>query len=136
MQLSQLFYVSRATAAYDSEMVKAILSISRRNNHRDDITGCLLFSGKCFGQVLEGRPEVILSKLKKITSDNRHLGVRLLFERPITIRDYQDWSMGYLHDLHLEDDLEALLTNSESALNRAEKVMDRLRPDTVMGPLR
>ena len=133
--LTQLFYVSRAANAYDNDAVKDILAISRRNNQRDDITGCLLFSGTCFAQVLEGRPAVVDAKLKRIAADTRHVDFRLLVERPITLREYGDWSMGYLHDLDLEDSLEAFLANPEIVLERAVGVMNRMKPDTVMGAL-
>ena len=74
----------------------------------DNITGCLLFSGRYFAQVLEGRPEVTSRKLDTITSDPRHVDFRLLVERHVVERTYAEWSMGYLHDLGLEDQLEAL----------------------------
>ena len=135
MLLTQLFYVSRAAKAYDDAAVKSILAVSRRNNDRDDITGCLLFSGNCFGQVLEGRAEVVAAKLKRIATDTRHVDFRLLVERPITTREYGNWSMGYLHDLDLEDALESFLASPEIVMEKAVVVMDRMKPDTVMGAL-
>jgi hypothetical protein len=135
MSLVQLFYVSRAATPYDSEGVKAILATSRRNNHRDDITGCLLFSGCFFAQVLEGGAGVTSGRLDQISADTRHVGFRLLVERPIVFRDYGEWSMGYLHSLDLEDELEDLLTRPSSPPERIVAVMDRMKPDTVMGAL-
>ena len=135
MSLVQLFYVSRAATPYDGEVVKAILATSRRNNHRDDVTGCLLFSGRYFAQVLEGSTDVTSGRLDQISADPRHVDFQLLVERPIALRDYGDWSMGYLHDLDLEDELEQLLMRPSSSPERIVTVMDRMKPDTVMGAL-
>jgi hypothetical protein len=44
----QTFYVSRARAAFDETTVQAILDRSRRHNVILGVTGCLLFSGRCF----------------------------------------------------------------------------------------
>lgn len=135
MSLVQMFYISRAKIPYDDDSVKAILATSRRNNQRDDVTGCLLFSGRNFAQVLEGPSEVTSGRLDRISADTRHVDFRLLVARPITCRDYADWSMGYLHNLNLEDELEMLLLSPSVPTELTVAVMDRMKPDTVMGTL-
>ena len=136
MPLIQLFYVSRASDPYDDASVRGILAQSRRNNPRDDITGCLLFSGRYFAQVLEGTPEVTSRKLDTITADPRHVDFRLLVERRFDERTYAEWTMGYLHDMTLEDQLEALLANGTAPAEVIIDVMERMQPDPVMGALR
>lgn len=111
-QLSRLFYVSRTPAQVDVAMVEAIVSTSRRLNRRHDITGALAYSGDYFAQVLEGDAEHLSALLQKITRDARHRDLTVLFEAPITRRDYADWSMGYLYDASLSEELERLLTAS------------------------
>ena len=83
MPIIQLFYVSRASTPYDDESVRTILETSRINNVRDDITGCLLFSGRYFAQVLEGRAEVTSRKLEIIRADPRHVDFKFLVERRV-----------------------------------------------------
>lgn len=61
MSIYQLFYVGAATHPYDSNVVQSILQVSRRNNRRLDVTGCLLFSGKHFGLSLEDELEGLLA---------------------------------------------------------------------------
>jgi hypothetical protein len=134
--LLQLFYVSRAALSRDADAVQGILRSSRRNNATDDITGCLLFSGCFYGQVLEGRPELVRQRLDRIRADGRNSDVRVLLERRMSVRDYADWSMGYLHDLGLEDALERLLlapTNDDAMI---ASIMERMRPDLVTGSVR
>ena len=132
----KLFYVSRATQAFNDASIQAILQGSRRNNARVDVTGCLLFSGHYFAQVLEGAQPVVRELAKRIAVDPRHTGVRFLAESTSAERDYADWSMGYLHDLNLEDDLETLLMIPGRSPVVVGDVMERMRPDPVMGALR
>jgi len=132
----QVFYVSRATAAFDNAQVQSILQASRRQNARLDVTGCLLFSGHCFAQVLEGRQAAVSALARKIAADPRHVGVRVLSEGQRDERDYADWAMGYLYDLNLEDDLETLLMIPDRSPAVTADVMERMRPDPVMGALR
>jgi hypothetical protein len=135
-KLLRIFYVSRATAQFDSQAVQSILHTSRRNNARFDVTGCLLFSGRCFAQVLEGDPAAVMQLASRIAADRRHADVRFLLESDHDERNYGDWSMGYLHDLNLEDDLETLLLIPSRSPVVVADVMERMRPDPVMGALR
>ena len=132
----QVFYVSRAAAAFDNAQVQSILQAARRRNARLDVTGCLLFSGHCFAQVLEGRQAVVSTLARKIAADPRHVGVRVLSEGQRDERDYADWAMGYLYDLNLEDDLETLLMIPARSPVVIADVMERMRPDPVIGALR
>ncbi len=136
MSVFQIFYVSRSTVTFDTASIQAILHASRRNNARVDVTGCLLFSGHCFAQVLEGSQAAVGPLTRKIAADPRHAGLRILSESVRREREYADWSMGYLHDLNLEDDLETLLMIPERSPVVVADVMERMRPDPVMGALR
>ena len=136
MSVFRVFYVSRAAATFDHASIQAILQASRRHNARLDITGCLLFSGHCFAQVLEGSESAVRSLAERIAADPRHLGGRFLAETRSEEREYADWSMGYLHDLNLEDDLETLLLIPGRSPVVVADVMERMRPDPVMGALR
>lgn len=135
MQVVQLFYVSRAVAPCDTRTVQSILNQSRRNNWRQGVTGCLLFSGRCFAQVLEGDERTIAVALERIERDPRHTGVRLVARRGVKERAYADWSMAYVHALNLEDDLERLLVGDRPDDRSVADVMKRMQPDTVVGPL-
>ena len=136
LPVCQLFYVSSATLAYDDAAIQEILQTARRNNRKDDITGCLLFSGLHFAQVLEGRESVVVPLARRIATDPRHANFAVLLESHRPEREYGDWSMGYLHDLDLEDRLETLLRLPDRDAREIADVMARMRPDTVMGALR
>ena len=108
MSVFQVFYVSRA--ARPSTMPgagdPAGLAPQQRAARHHRLPA--LF-GRCFAQVLEGAEPAAIALSRKIAADPRHGGVRFLSEAHGDQRDYADWSMGYLHDLNLEDDLETLL---------------------------
>jgi hypothetical protein len=109
-QLRRLFYVSRTPDQVDAAVVNAILAESRRLNRQHDVTGALAYSGQYFAQVLEGDEEHLASLLQRIARDRRHRDLTVVFEQPITRRDYGEWSMGYLYDTRLSDELEQLLS--------------------------
>lgn len=133
--MHQLFYVSRATKAYDNESIQSILRISRRNNAAADITGCLLYSGEFFAQVLEGELSQIGQLAERIATDHRHTGLRLLVESIKPAREYADWSMGYLADTSLEGRLASFLANPDQRAELMADVMRRMRPDVTVGAL-
>jgi hypothetical protein len=66
--------------------------------------------------------------------------MRVLSESQRDERDYADWPMGYLYDLNLdlnlEGDLETLLMIPDRSPAVTANVMERMRPDPVMGALR
>jgi hypothetical protein len=134
--LFQLFYVSRAAGAVDNGALVALVRDARRRNDARGITGCLLFSGHCFAQVLEGARADVQALARRIADDPRHGGMRVLRERSCAEREYAGWPMGYLHDVSVEDDLETLLVIPQGSLGVAADVMERMRPDPVMGALR
>ena len=137
MSINQVFYVSRASSNITITDVRNILSISQRNNRRLDLTGCLLYSGRHFAQVLEGREEVIISTISSVTTDGRNRDIRILLNRQIPLRQYPTWSMAGLYNLDLDDRLEQLL-NDRGPVPPSDELFDLMagiRVDTVMGDL-
>ncbi|HEY2559303.1 MAG TPA: BLUF domain-containing protein [Caldimonas sp.] len=136
MAVFQTFYVSRATRSLDDASIEVLLESSRRANAGRRITGCLLFSGRCFAQVLEGERADVQELVARVGGDPRHSDVRVLSEGPRSEREYAGWTMGYLHDVNLDDDLETLLMIPQRSVVVVAEVMERMRPDPVMGALR
>ena len=136
MSIFQLFYVSEAAEPHDRDAVREILQASRRNNWRLDITGCLLVSGRYYGQVLEGSKPAVAALAARISTDPRHGRVRVLSETESSTRRYNDWSMAHMYDLSLEDELAALLLgDGQPASARVAAILAKMQPDTVMGSL-
>lgn len=132
--LKQLFYVSRVRHVLSEFEVRAILETSRRNNRRSDITGCLLFSGRHFAQILEGDAAAVTELTNKVRADSRHSDMMIAFEKQIERRLYQSWSMGYLYKRELGDEIELLLQTGAGS-ERIAAMLSQIEPDPVMGSL-
>lgn len=96
MELRSIAYVSTAVRLLDGNQLLELLTTSRERNHREDITGLLLYSNGRFIQCIEG-PEAALRNLYgDIKVDSRHKNVTLLVDEPIGGRDFGSWTMGYV----------------------------------------
>lgn len=113
--LRRIFYVSRADASLDEAAVKNIVQRSQRANRQRDVTGVLAHSGQYFAQVLEGTADNLAEVTAKIRNDKRHAEVTVLSDESILTRDYANWSMGFLYDMSLSDEIEAALSGAMSA---------------------
>jgi len=136
MAVLQTFYVSRATTPFDHAAIESTLPRWRSSNERFGITGCLLLSGRCFAQVLEGERATVEALVRRIGADPRHGEFRVLSEETRAEREYLGWTMGWLHDVSLDDELETLLAIPQRSPIVVADVMERMRPDPVMGALR
>lgn len=123
--LRRLFYVSRTPPGVDARMVSSIVATSRRLNRRQDITGALAYSGDYFAQVLEGRAEDLASLLQKIRRDPRQRDLTVVIDQPISRRDYGDWSMGFLYDAGLSQELEAVLRATQAQTETLDDTLPR-----------
>ena len=133
--LRQVFYLSRVDSALTDPEVSQILSISQRNNRRKDITGCLLYSGRHFAQVLEGNPDLLNDTLARIAKDGRHCDVKIVMDRMVVSRAFPNWSMGILYKLDVDDGIESLMAIPSPSEDRVHELFADVKPDTVMGTL-
>jgi Sensors of blue-light using FAD len=133
--LRQLFYLSRAAATLTDLEVRQILQISQRNNRRKDITGCLLYTGRHFAQVLEGEPALLDELVDRIARDTRHSDFVVAIDHQVSIRRFPDWSMGILYKSDTADRIEGLLVSGRPSEERALELLGEMHPDTLMGAL-
>lgn len=87
----QLVYISSAVGETD---LTSILSVSRRNNGRDDITGLLYADGRRFLQVLEGPIAKVEAAFARIQADPRHRALVALSRRTVDEREFGAWDMA------------------------------------------
>ncbi len=99
-ELYRLVYYSRnripKMSATISSEIETILTTSQKNNAPVGVTGALMFNAGCFGQVLEGRRDVLESTFERIQCDPRHGEVSLLAFEPVEARTFGHWSMGFV----------------------------------------
>ena len=102
MPLSRLVYYSTVTYPIEvgniENLLDEVISSSRENNARRNITGALLQGGDFFLQVLEGRRPDLSETIARIMADRRHHDVRLVDFRVIDQRKFGDWSTYCLQD--------------------------------------
>ena len=92
MSLMQLIYAS-TPFGFDNPTLNKILSVARRNNARDEITGALICRADLYLQMLEGPRAAVTARFHKILADDRHLDVVLISSRDVTARLFPQWHM-------------------------------------------
>ena len=90
--IKQVIYVSRPVG-FDEEILNSILTLSRFNNERNQITGALICRSDLYLQYLEGPAHKIDSVYSKIKIDDRHEDVRLLEDGRSRRRLFSNWAM-------------------------------------------
>lgn len=90
----RLVYVSRSETVSEETQVDAIIRRSKEYNPSHGITGVLCYTGGMFLQVLEGGREAVNRLYTDITRDERHRDVTLLEYAEISVRRFENWTMG------------------------------------------
>ncbi|MDP3802810.1 MAG: BLUF domain-containing protein [Phenylobacterium sp.] len=86
--LHRVIYASEAVGATGASTlsIAQILGVSERNNRRDHVTGCLMFHEGHILQALEGARGDLDRLMRRILTDPRHTGVRILSDMPVAAR--------------------------------------------------
>jgi Sensors of blue-light using FAD len=92
MSLVQLIYASQPFG-FDAVRLHDLLTISRANNARDDVTGALICRADLYLQLLEGPEDKVTATFARIGKDDRHLAVKRLVSGAIETRMFPGWSM-------------------------------------------
>lgn len=92
MTIHQLIYISEPFG-FDDGILNGILSISRRNNVRDGLTGALVCRRDIYLQLLEGPEAAVEATYARIKRDDRHLAITPLLSAPSEARLFPDWAM-------------------------------------------
>lgn len=97
-----VIYVSSATHPFSHAELLDILTKSRLNNAKLNITGMLLYKDGNIIQVLEGEETVVRTLYAKIARDPRHQAIIKLLQGTVEARQFPEWSMGF-NDLNHVD---------------------------------
>ncbi|MDP2636511.1 MULTISPECIES: BLUF domain-containing protein [unclassified Pseudoalteromonas] len=96
MFLTRLIYASRITESFSNSSIEHIIRKASEDNVKNHITGMLCFNSNYFLQCLEGARTQVNQTYKRILNDERHTDITLLYYDEIAVRDFADWSMGYV----------------------------------------
>jgi hypothetical protein len=88
-------YLSTAEAPFSPSSLNELLLASRERNHRNGITGMLLYAGGHFIQTLEGAQDAVDATFVRIEQDARHRSVYVALREQLATRVFPDWSMGF-----------------------------------------
>jgi hypothetical protein len=90
-------YLSRCVVPKEQQeaTLKDIVVLSHPKNELLQVTGCLVFTGVYFAQLIEGPRASIGDLQKSIRADQRHTHVTTVFEEQIERRRFSEWSLAY-----------------------------------------
>jgi hypothetical protein len=94
--MKNIIYVSSAIKLLDDAQLVEILTLARKNNSERNVSGILLYSEGTFIQVLEGNDADVDYIFGKIEKDTNHKNIITLVDKPISKKNFADWSMGFL----------------------------------------
>ncbi|MEM6991528.1 MAG: BLUF domain-containing protein [Myxococcota bacterium] len=92
----QTIYVSVATTPFSADDLERLLQVARTNNEAANVSGMLVHDEGTFLQVLEGEEEDIEPLLARISADQRHAEIVVLWRREIEVRAFGEWRMGFV----------------------------------------
>lgn len=98
----ELMYHSYASPHITNNEINAILEVAKTYNAEHDITGCLMYHNKQFVQLLEGNVVELDLLMDKISKDQRHSGVKVIYKEKITSRLF--WKAPMAFDVVDKDD--------------------------------
>lgn len=114
-QLHRLVYRSHSNISHgDSPILRRIFDVSCRNNQRDRITGALALPDGKFVQALEGRRTSLDNLMARLENDQRHCGIVVLGDWPITARLFPGWAMAHPDPTPLTDQSFRIITENGS----------------------
>ncbi len=95
--MHELIYSSTTVQPMTPENISALLLKSKTYNQANAITGCLLYYGDEFIQLIEGDQKTVQDLYQRIIKDPRHTDIIFLGENQIEERTFADWNMAYLN---------------------------------------
>ena len=125
MSLHQLIYQSKEARPFTNNDFEDLLTVARRNNNNQNITGCLFYNGGWLLQVLEGEKDKLDALYKKISQDERHKDCNLFYFEPVEKRVFSNWTMGMIN----------LETERDSKYRELKASMDNFNAGHVAIPL-
>jgi len=113
----QLIYISTALTENDPELFQQIATEASKSNKRRDITGLLLYYNGTILQIIEGDKADVTGLYEHIKEDARHKNPMIMDQKPIKMRQFPDWRMGFkpvndIKDLDFLFELDQLSVNA------------------------
>jgi len=92
--LVRLIYASRPSETLSIHELDSILSVSKRNNAANHLSGILVYGDHFFLQCLEGPRNEVNESYLRISRDPRHNDCMVLLYEHVDCRIFGQWAMG------------------------------------------
>lgn len=92
--MKSVTYISTAKEIFDNDALDNLLAQCRIYNAANDITGCLVYNGINFLQLIEGPDTSVDNCMARILADSRHHGVVSIRSETIGAREFPTWTMA------------------------------------------
>jgi hypothetical protein len=126
--LEAIAYVSNAARGMSEGDLEALLTVSRKRNQLDGITGALLFDNNVFFQYFEGPSESVSNLYDRIRRSMLHSGVYLMMRESIERRAFPNWSMGFTRALAGHEAAAEFLPDRPRVTSRQPRALGALAP--------
>ena len=93
--LITLTFSSAENFPMNEKSIRDIITTSRTNNVRKEITGMMLYKDGFFLQSIEGLEEKVIQLFEVISKDERHTVSEILWSEYIPNREFENLPMGF-----------------------------------------
>lgn len=92
--LRSIVYASTSTYAMTTADLESLLADARAFNHKHQLTGVLLHSGRNFMQCLEGAADDVDKAYERIKHSSQHQDIVEYMDSEVLKRTFGSWDMG------------------------------------------
>ena len=132
--LGELVYVSRVARGVPEGAIEAMIVAARYKNHGLGITGCVIFTGQLFVQMLEGPADHVNTLFDRIRRDDRHTECRRVHIAAIHARSFASWSMRMVRDAQIARPIDSLLESRDTPADEVAKLISLVRSKSLPRP--
>lgn len=91
--MRSIIYISTRAKRFTDETLQELVQASSKRNSADAITGCLVYNGMNFIQLLEGDHDKLSDCMARIEQDDRHTGIVIIRDAETQSRECAEWGM-------------------------------------------
>lgn len=77
------------------QAIAALQATAVERNRTNSLSGMLLYDDQWFVQTLEGELATLEESFAKISKDPRHSNIVIVSKKPVLVRLFGEWSMGF-----------------------------------------
>ena len=126
--LFRIAYISTAKGGSYAIDINTLTKQCQRNNRLHGVTGLLLWSGRSFLQVIEGKKDTLETLMKNIEADTRHHSIVIFENNPIDYSLFTGWAMEVCAVPHMG-------TMSRSTDEKIDRIKQRISNEQGDTPL-